>query len=92
MDLPAIYNRVILSGGLFFLIVALSFGISILSTVLVNFMQLVEPPVSERCLCGNSSRFWAVKMQCLFVAWRKFYCISVGQNNGGGGGDDDDDE
>ena len=31
-------------------------------------------------------------MQCLFVAWRKFYCISVGQNNGGDGGDDDDDE
>ena len=29
-------------------------------------------------------------MQCLFVAWRKFYCISVGQNNGGGGDDDDD--
>ena len=31
-------------------------------------------------------------MQCLFVAWTKFYCISVGQNNGGGGGDDDDDD
>ena len=28
-------------------------------------------------------------MQFLFVAWRKFYCISVGQNNGGGGGDDE---
>ena len=55
-------------------------------------MQLVEPPVSERCLCGNSSRFLEVKMQCLFVAWRKFYCISVGQNNGGGGDDDDDDD
>ena len=41
------------------------------------------------CLRRNSSRFWEVKMQCLFVAWRKF-CISVGQNNGGG--DDDDDE
>ena len=31
-------------------------------------------------------------MQCLFVAWRKFYCISVAQNNGGGGDDDDDDD
>ena len=31
-------------------------------------------------------------MQCLFVAWRKFYCISVGQSNGGGGGGDDDDD
>ena len=30
-------------------------------------------------------------MQCLFVAWRKFYFISVKLNNGGGGGDDDDD-
>ena len=29
-------------------------------------------------------------MQCLFVAWRKFYCISVKLNNGGGGGDDDE--
>ena len=28
-------------------------------------------------------------MQCLFVAWRKFYCISVGQSNGGGGGNDE---
>ena len=42
------------------------------------------------CLRGNSSRFWEVKMQCLFVAWRKL-CISVGQNNGGGGDDDDGD-
>ena len=31
-------------------------------------------------------------MQCLFVAWRKFCCISVGQNNGGGDDDDDDDD
>ena len=46
------------------------------------------------CLRRNSSRFWEDKMQCLFVAWTKFYCISVGQNNGGGGdgGDDDDDD
>ena len=29
-------------------------------------------------------------MQCLFVAWRKFYCISVGQSNGGGGGGNDE--
>ena len=28
-------------------------------------------------------------MQCLFVARRKFYCISVGQSNGGGGGNDE---
>ena len=31
-------------------------------------------------------------MQCLFVAWRKFYCISVGKNNNGGGGGGNDDE
>ena len=31
-------------------------------------------------------------MQCLFVAWRKFYCISGKLNNGGGGGEDDDDD
>ena len=31
-------------------------------------------------------------MQCLFVAWRKFYCISVKLNNGGGGGGEDDDD
>lgn len=28
-------------------------------------------------------------MQCSFVAWSKFYCISVKLNNGGGGDDNE---